>query len=384
MKKANSILATILVLMTGCGGNKQSTEDFITVDVTASYPEKELILQDFMDVEYIALETTDEFITQGVVEAVGKEILLVTNRNNDGDIFVFAGNGKALRKINRKGQGGEEYSHTTGIVLDENNNELFVIDYPARKIPVYDLYGNFKRSFKFADTAYYTSTFNYDRDHLICYKSYYSTESEPCHLIISKQDGSIVREIQIPFKEIKKPIVTEEINGQLATAVTSFHQIIPYHGNWALVEASSDTVYSYFPDEKIVPFIVRTPSVYSMDPEVFLSPSVLTDRYYFMRTIKKKFDFAKMTGFPINDLVYDKQENAVFRSIVYNDDFSNKKGADLWSYPVNHEIATWQPLEAYRLVEAYKEGQLKGKLKDIAATLDEESNPVIMLIKYKK
>jgi hypothetical protein len=53
--------------------------------------------------------------------------------------------------------------------------------------------------------------------------------------------------------------------------------------------------------------------------------------------------------------------------------------------PVNHEIESWYPLEAHQLVESYEKGELKdGKLKEIAATLDEESNPVIMLIKHKK
>jgi hypothetical protein len=41
-------------------------------------------------------------------------------------------------------------------------------------------------------------------------------------------------------------------------------------------------------------------------------------------------------------------------------------------------------LEADELIEAYEKGQLKGKLKEIAAGLDEDSNPVIMLAKYKK
>ena len=53
------MLAFILFIFSGCGGNKQSEDDLITVDVTAQYPKKELILQDFMDVEYIPLETTD-------------------------------------------------------------------------------------------------------------------------------------------------------------------------------------------------------------------------------------------------------------------------------------------------------------------------------------
>lgn len=59
----------------------------------------------------LQLETTDEFLTQGSVQDVGKEYLLVKNRNNDGDIFIFdRQTGKGVRKINRQGQGAEEYA----------------------------------------------------------------------------------------------------------------------------------------------------------------------------------------------------------------------------------------------------------------------------------
>ena len=76
MKTVKLLIAIILLaVLVSCGGKQQSTNDIITVDVNANYPEKELILQDFMDVEYIPLETTDEFITQGVVKATGKSIL---------------------------------------------------------------------------------------------------------------------------------------------------------------------------------------------------------------------------------------------------------------------------------------------------------------------
>ena len=46
MKKINAALVISLFVMTGCGGNKQLTDDCITVDVSADYPKKELILQD--------------------------------------------------------------------------------------------------------------------------------------------------------------------------------------------------------------------------------------------------------------------------------------------------------------------------------------------------
>jgi hypothetical protein len=335
-----------------------------------------------MDVEYVPLETTDEFITNGFVEAVGKDMLLVRNRA-DGNIFIFDRAGKGIRKINRMGQGGEEYASINEIALDEDNNEMFVSDYPARKIKVYDLYGNFKRSFNYADSTYYNQIFNYDRDQLICHKTYLPIGTgESGHILISKQDGRITRKIPIPFKELKTPVFIE---GE-AVVVPAFFLTFPAQGNWTLVNTSSDTVYTYLPDGSLMPFVVRTPSIQSMDTEVFLFPGVLCDRYFFMQTMKKEFDLVKMRGFPTADLMYDKQEKALFNYTVYNDDFSDKKRVTLSSYsgPINHEIATFQLLEAFNLIEKYEKGLLKGKLKEIAATLDEESNAVIMLIKHKK
>jgi len=113
-----------------------------------------------------------------------------------------------------------------------------------------------------------------------------------------------------------------------------------------------------------------------MNPEIFLFPGVLTDRYYFMQTVKKEREL------PTTDLVYDRQEKKIYQCTVYNADFSDRK-EDLSIRAVNNDTFYFI-LEAYDLVEAYEKGQLKGKLKEIAANLDEESNPVIMLAKYKK
>ena len=386
MKKANSILVIILLLMAGCG-SKQSTDDLIIVDVTKSYPEKELILQDFMDVEYIVLETTDEFLTHGLVLSIGRDIILVRNRVRDGNIFIYDKDGKGLRKINRMGQGGEEYIDISGIVLDEDTGEMFVNDVFTKKIFVYDLYGKFKRSFRHKEDAMYNSIYNFNRENLICYDGSSSNEGQS-FAVISKQDGSITKEIQIPFKE-KKTVrlrVRDEVNNTtFSVGPTTIYPIIPYYDNWILTEYSSDTVFRYLPDHNMTPFIIRTPSIQSMDPEVFLFSGIITDHYYFMETVKKVYDFATQDGFPSTDLVYDKQENAIFQYAVYNDDYSNKKQVYMMSRPVNDKIASWQPLEAYQLVEAYEKGELKyGKLKEIASKLDAEDNPVIMLVKHKK
>lgn len=382
MKRIRLMLGIALSLvMVGCKGERQSA-NLITVDVNANYPKKELILQDFMDIEYIPLETTDEFITQGVVEAVGKNIIVVRNRINDGNIFIFDRNGKGLRRINRLGQSGEEYSNIPEVVLDEDNNEMFVIDYPARKILVYDLYGNFSRSFKFADTSYYIDIFNYDSDHLICYRSYSPTvESEQSgHVLISKKDGSITQEIKIPIKEVETPVVTKD--GMVVTP--GFDQTTPCPKDWLLTRASSDTIYRYLSNGDLIPLIIRTPSIHSMDSKLFLFPTAVTDRYYFVRILNKEFDFEKLKGFSTTDLLYDTQENAIFEYIVCNNDFSNKRQVFFGTKPINNEVIICQAFNASDLIEANEKKEIKGNLREITSKLNEESNPVIMLIKYKK
>ena len=66
MRYSYIFLGLFLFIISGCIKEKeQSDNDFITIDITDNYPLKELILQDIMDVEYIALETNETFSSFG-------------------------------------------------------------------------------------------------------------------------------------------------------------------------------------------------------------------------------------------------------------------------------------------------------------------------------
>ena len=388
MKTLIFIETILLLVMTSCGSDNASTDGFITVDVTkSSYsPKKELVLQDFMDVEYIPLETNDEFINQGYVQAVGEKYIIVTNYRKDGDIFVYNRNGKAIRKINHKGQGGKEYISFRTITLDEENNELFVNDHYAKKIVVYDLEGNFKRSFKQNDkgkSLFYWEIFNYDKENLICYDE---LNEEIPFLLISKQDGSITKEIKVPFKEKKVFIQLLKYEGGIRTAGPgNYSRITPFKGNWILLEPSSDTIYTLMPDCSLRPFIAKTPPVHTMNPEFYLILKLVSDRYYFMESIKNVYDFRKEEGFPKTYFVYDTQEKDFFSYIIYNGDYSYKRELYMVMFtPINAKGELCATIDAFELCRDYKKGKLKGKLKDIAAKLGEDDNRVIMLVKPKK
>lgn len=390
MKNLIFILIIFQAILLSCVEVKQPVDNVVTVDVTKNnFPKKELIIQDFMNVEYIPLETTDEFINQGFVQEIGKEIILVINRTDDGNIYVYDRTGKALRKINRKGQGGEEYTYITKIILDEDNNEILVHDHHIKKIYVYDLYGNFKRSFSYKENTkgwLYTDMSNYNKTNLICFDEY--NDKGRAFVLISKLDGSNTKKIDIPAKVLKllMKLQFDEANNRVnGMAPDPYNTILSFNGGKILLDVFSDTIYTFMPNKTLHPFIVRTPSVKSMDPEVVLILRLLSDRYYFMETVKNEFNFESNTGFSKTYLMYDNQERSLFRYTVYNGDFTIKKEMYMSLLrPANDNNESWQRLDAPQLVEAFQVGALKGRLKEIASALNEESNPVIMLIKPKK
>ena len=389
----------LLAVMAGCGERSNQNDDFITVDVTKNYPKKELILQDYMNVEYVPLETSDELITQGDVLDIGKKIILVRNYR-DGDLFIFDRTGKGVRKFNRRGNGPGEYLGNSRAFLDEENEEIFVYDNEQKSLKVYDFSGLFKREFNYKESAaQYDKMLNYDKGSFICWNNSQSSllafgdaAVKTPFFIISKQNGSIVKEIDISFEEIigyTEIIINRDNQGNIKNifAINPAYafSIINSQGQWVLAEPSVDTVYRYLPDHSIIPFIARTPSIQSMDPQKFILPGVITDHFYFMQIFIKKFDFANQQPFPEIDLLYDRQSKMLFEYTMYNDDYADKRHVTMMGRSGSeNDIAFWRKIEAYELVKAYKDGILKGKLKELVKDMDEEDNPVNMLVKHKK
>ena len=399
LKKHVRWMSALLVasLLFGCGDGKQKEPDgLITVDVSKSYPKKELILQDLFDIEYVPLETTDEMLTEGHIQYISDNYMIFKNLGRmAGEIFIFDRQGKAVRKINRLGQSGEEYLNILGVDYDEQADELFVNSHYSDKVFVYDSEGNYKRSFDYLDGTLYDPIKILDEERLIAYDDYFEYDKVPekrdCYLILSREDGRLLEKIHIPYEEKKSLIILRrDLNGKLTGNWGIRNTLMPpYQDGWLLIEPSADTIYTYSASRGLMPLIVRTPPVNEMDPEVFLFPTIFTDRYVFMQAVERSFNFGVDKDVPRTNLIYDKTEQTAYEGEVINRDFEGMP-VNLWfAHRVimefnDDEIAFATRLEAPDLVEALNDGKLRGPLKEIASRLDEEDNPVILIAKYKK
>ncbi|MBE6287444.1 MAG: hypothetical protein E7099_04560 [Mediterranea massiliensis] len=66
MNKFGHLLILLFGIMTGCIDKQpQLKNNILKIDLDADYPSKDLAIQELMDVEYIALETSGDVVCEG-------------------------------------------------------------------------------------------------------------------------------------------------------------------------------------------------------------------------------------------------------------------------------------------------------------------------------
>ena len=84
-------------------------------------------------------------------------------------------------------------------------------------------------------------------------------------------------------------------------------------------------------------------------------------------------------------ILYTFRSFYFLRFIIYNGDYTSKNEFYMVMLtPINAQGESWATLNAFDLCRDYQKGKLKGKLKEVAATLEEDDNRVVMLVKSKK
>ena len=381
MKRLYTITLLLASMLLSCGGGKgeaqkQKVSDGLwTFDVTKEYPTKEIYIQDIADVDYIPLETNDSILWRGrEVLYLDDDYIVGANRNNG--VYFHDGKGKALNMFNKMGQGPKEYLDMYKVQYDKKSDEIYIND--MFKYYVYDKEGNFKRSFQGIEDKLYSRIeqfFILNEDELIQYN--YNNH----YTRVSRLTGEHLGDIKLGVADSTTTLRFKKNNMIFNTIVSHFTKD---KEGYIITSFPSDTTYLLTSNLQLKPIGVRIPPVSSQDVPVFLLPVKNTPRYYFMSTIKKE------DSFPTKAYMMDKKTNQIYylKDYFKNKDYIGLKvhldmfgPAVLANLPNNVCV---QSLNITKLCEAYEEGKLSGKLKDIAANLKEDDNPVLMIIKFRE
>lgn len=319
----NSYIKFFIVFLFVSCSTTQERSNCIVIDTQKSYPKIQLNIKDIADIEYIKLETDTNCIVNSR-PMVYSENYLVLLRTDNGEIVFFDHQGKFQHKFSHKGNGPHEYLYITNLRMDEEKKEVYIHDSFKEKVFVYDLEGNYIREYsshliKFLYTwnpnEFITYNVNMDSN---------NTDEKPYYALISKENGSIEKLIDLPYTFIRAHDLSVKIKTPEGTLVyTDMHlPMIKCSDGYVLNDLSSDTIYKLFPDNKLDIFMVRTPSVSSTDNPTYLQYGGETNEYLFLRFVSiNKEDEKNM--FPSSYLVYNKNDKSISEYELVNEDYSD-------------------------------------------------------------
>ncbi len=381
MRKITFVTLSLLLLI-GCGGEKMRKGTPV-VDVTKSYPTKEIVIQDIADVEYVPLETKDDVLIEGNRRncMISPDSLLVGNYR-EGSVFLFNGKGKVLSKFNHKGASDREYKEIWGIYYDNKAKEIIILDYMFKKqFQVYDINGKYKRTIPISKDYNLAGNeiINFNTEALLCHKNidHFKTQSDTAKnkihqpfLLLSKKDGKELGRLPIKYaKRVTTSIIQKFEGGGMSVRSTNLNSIIKQGDEIICSDASKDTVFVYTKNQQLKPLVIRTPEVAKMDESKlsFLQIIKVTPRYIFGEIVDKRPK--EKDPFPRRTIVIDRKNHEIFNCDIKNNNFKNKLG-DYWLKKNNILYGV------DFLKELSEKGLLKGKLNSLVEKLKEDDNPV--------
>lgn len=362
-----------------------------TIDTNKKYPFKEFILNDLADITYIPIETNNDVLINNGINALShfsdKYIIIVNYKSYD--CYIFDRNGKIINFFNHKGQGPNEYLYITGITVDETKREIYIVDHPQKnRIMVYSFDGDFIRKLSLPTKTTIGTIHNFDNETLLCESNNHRNGNKKPYFLISKQNGHIINELDIIFnKERISPRFYQKTGEKGVMAIAyGYNPIIRFNEDFIIGDISHDTIYQYSKNKTLTPILVKTPSIYSQDPQIMVIPEFKTPKLFFLERTERKFNFEEKKGFEREKIVYDYQFGLFYKYALKNKDYPNQNFyLNSGGYAYRAEKNTLcQFIPAEELIEANDNGELHGPLKEITKTLKIDDNPVLMIIKFKE
>lgn len=390
----NNLSAFILSICMICGSacsNQTSNHNgsIPIVDLEKEYPEKDLMVSENAEIEYIRMETSDEILLDGIAGlhlSVTNQYITTCN-SREGRIFVFNREGKHLHNFNKKGNSGEEYVYPLVVRIDDKAKEIFVLDI-RKKVMVYTLDGKFKRVLNLSDDIATNELWSYDDEWLLAYDNYNLDQNMPCaeqpFFFLSKKDGSVKR-LGLTALDRSGNRVYSEQNGEKFVFQISFTNIYKNGDEFILTELGGDTIYTLRQGET-KPLLVRTPGSKAKETRSIMSTLFKLGNYITISETPKDFKFT--TGgmkIETNDVSYNlKTGEGCILSLKDDINFTEPteiRHSNGWVEALKDHIL-WMP-NTDKLFKWKEEGKLKGKLAEMVENMTEDDNPILIIYKFR-
>ncbi|MBG0860414.1 MAG: 6-bladed beta-propeller [Bacteroidales bacterium] len=382
------IILLSLIVIIGCQNvNRTINNNLKTFALKDFTKTTEVKLSDlgFVDIKYIPLETNEYSLVPRILDIkIDSSFYLIQFFNT---ILKFQNNGSFVTKIGTEGRGPGEYLVVHDVDIDQQDHFIYLVDGWARRFYVYSESGEFLRTFKSPLNAI---NFKITKDGILCFSTNYIANVDTSYVLI-KTNGQIVKSFsnKYPWNYI------------VQRGTTVFTENIFYRFNNQLFkkEVYSDTVYlfedkgfkphftiehgerlltpyarSNYDWEYLIDNFISQKKIFEFGDYIYYEFGIERTTYIFLGSKEDDFNaFIRYDQGLINDL--DGGPSIRFKTI--KDDNTVITWIDalrLKNYIVSEEFIKSKP----------KFPEKKKELEDLANSLKETDNPVLILVSLKK
>jgi hypothetical protein len=385
----------VLFFITCCSSGKNPTDDLVCIDISKNFPEKEIILTDIADVEYLYLSSDDDdYLYSGTITYITKNTVVVYCRTS-GNILFFSKDGKPKSRFNRKGQGPEDYINAMAVIYDEATDDVFVNR--MRDILVYSSAGVYKRKITLPQgTVVDGRIVSFDENSLFLYdlgkesnreirvlsgeENFVEEDNVTSFYRISKTDGEVLDYVEIPYVPIFLGIY---VDGQRISSRYKRFLVKCPEGAF-LCSLETDTIFLYRHDKSLTPVLYKTPSLTSTNPIKHLNNCLDRGQYQFIEVCTVQAGDEYPGVFPVTNYMRNKNTGEICCPKFLLPDYKGKEFIISPSNGFLYDSGVYFELDIFELKQAYHDNKLSGMLKELVATLNEdEDNNVFALFEFK-
>lgn len=389
--KLNFILL-LAILFAGC--TQPEKKDILEISPEYFIDQKITLSDIAEDIEYIPLNSKKFF--SFILSPQITDSLIIFNGGQGSGIFEYSRDGSFIREIGRNGRGPGEYQYGVDITLDDKNQRIYI--YEQGKFLVYDFKGKLVRDIKISTNSDF-SEIEYHNSKLYLFAALTNNKyfNPPYNWIILDTLGN---EISTKKNSISGFPESKSTIGIYSNDMYKFNDKI-YYWNYfndtifELQDTAYKAAYLFKNDEyRLIPEI-------SGNAENFIGKN----KYYVVISLfeSQHYLFINYRQYNKSHLcIYNKQEE-IFRNytipegeevVLINDidgglPFPLEEMIELENR--EYLVASINPIELkeYIASDEFKNStpkfpEKKKELEQLANSLDENDNPVLMLVKLKE
>ena len=380
---------SIFLALAACGERTQTASELLVADKDVDCPKQEIYLEDIADVDYIPLVTTDSILVNDYPpESVTPEGIAVRG-GQPGELLLLDPTGqKLVGRVCRCGQGPEEYIVIDRCVVDWKRREVYIADYTHLK--AYDFAGNYLRTLLTKEEIAKLDICNLNADQLLC-----ARERENCetpyrpYFTLSKADGRVdtLTSIELPrFIASNRTVLSND--GRSYNAHAFLPLLVGCADRMWLTALALDTIFQINPDRSLLPVMAPLRAPTRDEEAPLLHFRGINDRYIWLSWVRRNVtvQLEHMEAGMREDLkiyMYDRKAQTWCEPAYRCRAWSGFEPRYIFTDPLPYGYGLVM-LNAMDLVEAYQNDELADeRLRQIASTLQEDDNPVLMRLKFK-